>query len=216
MEGGGGGGTVGPTTNTKSQTHAHSRPVRTSSRFFYGGHHSSSPATFSGPVRRWEKKWVQVSPSNSATPNKPRKLFLSNGLKSHDSPILLCKWTPLSRPSSASTCDDDLSSGQVFRRKFRYTPVTVVEEKKRRIEKGVADGDISGDANPSAERSTMDSDDMYGLPDINSDIFGAHQRTSECDLIYSRRSHLNLGMQLDNKNTDGQPDLNVQSLWAMN
>ena len=52
--------------------------------------------------------------------------------------------------------------------------ITVVEEKKKRIENRVADGDISGEANPSAERSATDSDDMYGLPDINSDIFGAH------------------------------------------
>lgn len=189
----------GPSTNsTNSHSQSHSRPVRTSSRYFYGHSSSSStPATFRGPVRRWEKKWVHVSSSQSSTLAKPRKLFLSNGSKSPNSPLLLCKWTPLSHPPSSD--DGNSNSGQLPRRKFRYTPITVFEEKKLTV-KGVADEDKPGEADESEERAA--SEDIYGSLDINDDLMVASQGISDGDLIYTRRSQLNLN--LENKNKDGQ------------
>ncbi|XP_021759028.1 uncharacterized protein LOC110723922 [Chenopodium quinoa] len=214
------------TSNTHNHSHSHSnsRPVR-ASRYLYGNSSSSSasPATFRGPVRRWEKKWVHVSSSHSSTPSKPRKLFLSNGLKPSDAPLLLCKWTPLSRPPSAAsettaTAADDgnSNSDQICRRKFRYTPITVFEEKKKKklTAKGVADEAKSGETDQYAEKAVVDSEDIYGLLDINTDLMGVRQGTSDGDLIYTRRSHLNLGLHLENKNT--QSGLQKRGLWALN
>ncbi|XP_021755659.1 uncharacterized protein LOC110720887 [Chenopodium quinoa] len=208
----------GPSTNSNTHTHSHSnsRPVR-ASRYLYGNSSSSSasPATFRGPVRRWEKKWVHVSSSHSSTPSKPRKLFLSNGLKPSDSPLLLCKWTPLSRPPSAAD-DGNSNSDQVCRRMFRYTPITVFEEKKKQLTaKGVAGEDKSGETDQYAEKAVIDSEDIYGLLDINTDLMGVRQgTTSDSDLIYTRRSHSNLGLHLENKNT--QSGLQKRGLWAIN
>ncbi|KAL2928181.1 ATP synthase subunit b 2 [Bienertia sinuspersici] len=209
----GGRSNVGPPSNSNS----HSRPVRASSRYLYGHSSSSTPATFCGPVRRWEKKWVHVSSSqSSSTSAKPRKFFLSNGPKSPDSTVLLCKWTPLSRPSSDNgDGDGDLDSRQLSRRKFRYTPITVFEEKKKLATKEFADEDKPEETDKSsAERPVIDGEDFYGLLDINNDFMGARQGTSEGDLIYTRRSHLNLGLHMENKNKDRQPDLNMRGLWA--
>jgi len=99
---------VGPSTSSP-----HSRPVRSSSRLYYTTNttNGSSPSTFSGPVRRWEKKWVHVS---SSLPSTLKHRKQSRAPKVDKSSLLLCKWTPL------STADADKSSP---RRKFRYTPV---------------------------------------------------------------------------------------------
>lgn len=81
----------------------------------YGG----STAVFNGPVRKWKKKWVHVSPSSTA------KLSHSNGNGSAASSILLCRWTPLSFADSGSSAVDGEDEEQPPKRKYRYTPVSV-------------------------------------------------------------------------------------------
>ncbi|MFQ6621445.1 hypothetical protein Gotur_001619 [Gossypium turneri] len=88
----------------------------------YGG----STAVFNGPVRKWKKKWVHVSPSSTA------KLSQSNGNGSAASSILLCRWTPLSFADSGSSAVDGEDEEQPPKRKYRYTPVAVLEEERRR------------------------------------------------------------------------------------
>lgn len=86
-----------------------SRLGRASSRY------GPSAAVFSGPVRKWKKRWVHVPQSyHSSHPQ-------SNGGSS--SRLLLCRWTPI----SSSTVTDSGSPGSAEeppRRKFRYTPVS--------------------------------------------------------------------------------------------
>lgn len=53
--------------------------------------------------------------------------------------------------------------------------ITVFEEKKKLTEKEIADKDNVEETNQSLERPAMDSDDIYGLLDMNSDLMGAHQ-----------------------------------------
>ncbi|XP_021849002.2 uncharacterized protein [Spinacia oleracea] len=167
----------GPSNN--SNQHSHSRPVRASSRYLYGNasSSSSSPATFRGPVRRWEKKWVHVSSSQPSSPPKTRRQSLSSKVpKPPDSPLFLCKWTPLSRPAFPSAADDGSSnSGQLSPRKCRYTPITVFEEKKKLAAKRVADEDKSRKTDQSAEKPVVDSEDIYALLDINTDLMGVRQ-----------------------------------------
>lgn len=77
---------------------------------------------FNGPVRKWKKKWVHISSSSSSSASA---LSQSNGT-GNGSPLVLCKWTPLSSsPSSAA----DVNGGGTPeepppKRRFRYTPVS--------------------------------------------------------------------------------------------
>ena len=92
----------------------------------YGG-----PATvFTGPVRKWKKKWVHVSPST-------KKLNHSSSSASdgaNGSHLLFFKWAPLSRTGngnddgkseSLSPSEDNVAvaAEDPPRRRFKYVPV---------------------------------------------------------------------------------------------
>ncbi|CAI9088330.1 OLC1v1022635C1 [Oldenlandia corymbosa var. corymbosa] len=83
---------------------------------------------FNGPVRKWKKKWVPSQQPNdppvTGKPNRhphPHRHKLDN-----QPPLLLCRWT---RESSTANSHND--APQPSKRKFRYTPVVVLEEKKK-------------------------------------------------------------------------------------
>ncbi|OIV95517.1 hypothetical protein TanjilG_23960 [Lupinus angustifolius] len=90
-----------------------------------------TPAVFSGPVRKWKKRWVHV----------PSPISSSSALHNNSHPdntnscsrLLLRRWTPI---TAAYGSDDDphnssgTSSDEPSRRKFRYTPIAVLEEQK--------------------------------------------------------------------------------------
>lgn len=96
---------------------AGSRLSRASSRY--------GPATtvFSGPVRRWKKKWVHVPPSPSSVSSRSQ----SNGRNNDNtSRLLLCRWTPISPTTNSATAEPNSAGAteEPPRRKFRYTPVS--------------------------------------------------------------------------------------------
>ncbi|XP_058788124.1 uncharacterized protein LOC131662372 [Vicia villosa] len=98
------------------ETVGSTRMGRASSRY-------GAPAVFSGPVRKWEKKWVHVSPSSFNNNNNNKN---SNG----SSRLLLRRWTPVANRSSAEDARD--VSDEPPRRKFRYTPIAVLEEQQKK------------------------------------------------------------------------------------
>ncbi|OAY55212.1 uncharacterized protein LOC110610299 [Manihot esculenta] len=100
-----------------------SRLGRASSR--YGP--SATATVFNGPVRKWRKKWVHVSPSSTVSHHNSHSQ--SNGHTNNNSRLLLCRWTPLS-PSPATAADTS-SSEEPPKRKFRYTPIAVLEERMK-------------------------------------------------------------------------------------
>lgn len=92
------------------------------------------PATvFTGPVRKWKKKWVHVSPSSASSNsnnNTNHNHGSSNG-NNNGSHLLLYKWTPITQSQNAN---NNGSNGNVKdaplesveeppRRKFKYIPV---------------------------------------------------------------------------------------------
>ncbi|XP_052179089.1 uncharacterized protein LOC127792585 [Diospyros lotus] len=112
---------------------AGSRLGRVSSR--YGG----SAATFSGPVRKWKKQWIQLPSSslvsynhhNSTHTSRSSTAYASNlsgngklnstnnsSSSSPSSAPLLCRWAPA-------------ADSEPPRRKFRYTPIAILEEQKK-------------------------------------------------------------------------------------
>lgn len=108
------------------------------------------PATvFTGPVRKWKKKWVHVASSGSsssggtatATTTSSTQIHSHNGTTngSNGSHLLLYKWTPITQSQNAaingnsSNKNGDKVSGkdetsaplpeEPPRRKFKYIPV---------------------------------------------------------------------------------------------
>ncbi|KAL6205438.1 hypothetical protein ACLB2K_022697 [Fragaria x ananassa] len=125
---------------------AGSRLSRASSRY------GPTTTVFSGPVRRWKKKWVHVPPSPSS--------FRSRNARNNDSNssrLMLCRWTPISAAANSAT-----GSGEERpRRRFRYTPVAVLDEQKKMVEKKIEDmEDVENTSE--GEESTVLSDKLFG------------------------------------------------------
>lgn len=102
-----------------------SRVGRASARY------GPTQTVFNGPVRKWKKRWVHVSSSSPST------LSQSNGHNNNNSsssingaPLLLCKWTPL---SSNPSDNNEATPEEPPRRRFRYTPVAVLEEQRKTV-----------------------------------------------------------------------------------
>ncbi|KAL8144242.1 hypothetical protein V2J09_017274 [Rumex salicifolius] len=149
---------------------AGSRLGRASSR--YGQQPpSSSAATFSGRVRRWEKKWVHVSSLQRSRPSITRHQKSNSTSKptehvKSDPGVLLCKWTPLSEPRSSAAAELEDRPLSPPRRKMRYTPIAVLEEKKREAvetKKGKMSDDESYDGLLNINQSLMEDEHQTTL-----------------------------------------------------
>ncbi|KAI4306150.1 hypothetical protein L6164_029451 [Bauhinia variegata] len=151
-----------------------SRLGRASSRY-------GTPAVFSGPVRRWKKKWVQVSSPSLSYQNSQSQSLSNANNDNGGSRLFLCRWTPITAPSTTTVGATENSSSveqeEPPRRKFRYTPISVLEEQKKleirngeyeavtETEKSIARGanvslEIPGklNSNEITEKETQDSD----------------------------------------------------------
>jgi len=96
------------------------------------------PATvFTGPVRKWKKKWVHVSPSSaSSNSNTNHNHNHNHSHSSNASHLLLYKWTPITQSHNTTTNNSNsaIANGNTKdaqpeqpeeppRRKFKYVPV---------------------------------------------------------------------------------------------
>ncbi|XP_049932362.1 uncharacterized protein LOC116248116 isoform X1 [Nymphaea colorata] len=119
-----------------------------------------STTVFSGPVRKWKKQWVEISPPSAANNNNSSSnnhnhghnppsssLHNSSTSASSSSHLLLYKWTPATASSNGATANgtatasngnkDDSSptpSEEPPRRKFRYIPIVALEEEEQKKE----------------------------------------------------------------------------------
>ncbi|EEF31175.1 uncharacterized protein LOC8268123 [Ricinus communis] len=163
-----------------------SRLGRASSR--YGP--SATAAVFNGPVRKWKKKWVHVGPSSSSTGNhqNSRSNAHAHNNNNNNSRLLLCRWTPLS-PSTATDGASSSSSEEPPKRKFRYTPIAVLEERKKAAEKVDNEGNASG-TDQSTALETPKNDELNSDSDL---------KTENQD---SNMSNLDLGLCLKGHYSD--------------
>lgn len=87
-----------------------------------------APTTvFTGPVRRWKKKWIQGTPPSSGN-NHSRNTANGGVNGSNISHLLLFKWIPITASQNnndSSSKDDVVSVEEPPKRKFKYIPVLI-------------------------------------------------------------------------------------------
>ncbi|CAN0915839.1 hypothetical protein LINGRAHAP2_LOCUS29342 [Linum grandiflorum] len=141
-----------------------SRIGRASSR--YGP--SATANVFNGPVRKWRKKWVYVPPpptanqsSNSQSNGHRHGGGRSNNMSATTSNgndngcrLLLCRWTPLAGGGGGEGDGSSAVDEQPPKRRYRYTPIAALEERK----KGAKSVDVEGKESDGNEVS-KDGDD---------------------------------------------------------
>lgn len=190
------------------------------------------PATvFSGPVRKWKKRWIHVSPSNNGSSNNNHahqnlNSSSSNGNASstngnNGSHLLLYKWTPLSqRDNGGNNNGHSINGGEKDsvkhnmtpdeppRRKFKYIPIAVLEEQKRAAENEAAenaDNDAKPtDTDPSAAEPDPRNDGFDGKPDINDVPMEENQDDEQ--IVRQDLNESTLDLRLGLKAHDGDSD----------
>ncbi|XP_010252605.1 PREDICTED: hybrid signal transduction protein dokA isoform X2 [Nelumbo nucifera] len=175
------------------------------------------PATvFSGPVRKWKKKWVHVS-SSSATNHTPQPNGTNGNNGSH---LLLYKWTPITRSNNNNNGDknsakDDNTAAvappeEPPKRKFRYVPIAVLEEQKMEADEKTDEETKPSDADPSGG-GTPRSDSSNGKPDINDVPMEENQASEKDHLAPQDLSETSLDLSLGLKAHDGDRDPNSKT-----
>ncbi|KAL5576323.1 hypothetical protein UlMin_018022 [Ulmus minor] len=195
------------------------------------------PATvFTGPVRRWKKKWVHVaSPSSStssASTANHSQLHNLNGTSnvSNVSHLLLYKWTPITQSQNAAINgnSNNTSNGngdevpvkddsalaapeEPPRRKFKYVPIAVLEEQKTDSAEDEAAEKVEDEAKPidvDADASTKDGG-LDEKPDINDVPMEENQNTNQVVRQDLNVSTLDLSLGLNGHDGDNDPDSNT-------
>ncbi|KAJ4980594.1 hypothetical protein NE237_031431 [Protea cynaroides] len=171
------------------------------------------PATvFNGPVRKWKKKWIHVSPSNTVN-------HQSNGTNGNNgSHLLLYKWTPLSLSNNnngdKTTSEDDNAAAQPEeppRKKFRYVPIALLEEQKKEAAEKADEEAKPSDIDPSAGEESKSDDGSNGKPDINDVPMERAQPSDKDQSAPQELSETNLDLSLGLKARDGDHDANPKT-----
>lgn len=180
------------------------------------------PATvFTGPVRKWKKKWIHVTPPNTATATASASTnnhqssvnsngnSSSNGSNDNGSYLKLYKWTPISQNQNSvadingnGDVKDDGAAAEVDeeppRRKIKYIPIALLEEQKKESPLPEEPIDESVETEPN-----LKADDANGKPDINDVPMEENQVSEETNI---GRQDLNEST-LDLNARDGEEDL---------
>ncbi|XP_061340817.1 uncharacterized protein LOC133287263 isoform X1 [Gastrolobium bilobum] len=149
------------------------------------------PATvFTGPVRKWKKKWVHVSPStassNSNTNHNHNHSHNHTSNGNNGSHLVLYKWTPITQSQNtnanntngngntkdAAAAEPPPPTEEPPRRKFKYVPVALLEEQRNEAAENegaekVEDESKPMDADASAAEPTHKNETLDEKPDIN-------------------------------------------------
>ncbi|XP_057795048.1 uncharacterized protein LOC131011276 [Salvia miltiorrhiza] len=183
----------------------------------YGG-----PATvFTGPVRKWKKKWVYVPPPNSNHHHHAASNGTANG-SNGSSHLQLYKWTPIAPSESKdgsnndinggdngnaepknSSKDDDAAVEELPKKRFKYIPVVVLEEQKNESSEHIEDENKPSDDNSDAVEAMSRGDEKPDMNDVPMDENQASESNRE------ERQDLNestLDLSLGLKAHDGEND----------
>ncbi|KAG4990165.1 hypothetical protein AAZX31_09G009300 [Glycine max] len=135
------------------------------------------PATvFTGPVRKWKKKWIHVSPSSASSNSNANN---HHNHASHASHLLLYKWTPLTHSQNTATTNNANAKDsppeppeEPPRRKFKYVPVALLEEQKNEGAESEGTEKVDEESKPidadsGAAEATHKNETLDEKPDIN-------------------------------------------------
>ncbi|KAL7088573.1 hypothetical protein ACP275_13G135800 [Erythranthe tilingii] len=142
---------------------------------------------FTGPVRKWKKKWVHAPPSSSNHNHNTPVNGTVNG-SNGSSHLLFYKWTPITASQNKennnnnngssnsdhgnadptiSIQDDVVAAEEPPRRKFKYIPIAVLEEQNNesseQIEEEAKPIEIEANTNEATSKSDVNDE----KPDIN-------------------------------------------------
>ncbi|XP_059309377.1 uncharacterized protein LOC132060371 [Lycium ferocissimum] len=158
-----------------------------------------APTTvFTGPVRKWKKKWIHGTPLSSGNNHNRTTTNGVNG--SNGSHLLLFKWIPItaSQNNNGTTeiKNDDVSVEETPKRKFKYIPLNVLEEQKNEASEEAEDDikPIETDTNSEEPTSQADDDDKPDINDVPMEESQAPQkRPPERQDLNERTLDLSLG-----------------------
>ncbi|XP_010539428.1 PREDICTED: uncharacterized protein LOC104813516 [Tarenaya hassleriana] len=183
------------------------------------------PATvFTGPVRKWKKKWVHVSPSNKKDTSSATAVNGGSAADGSNGPhLLLYKWAPLFQSSngngggsgkseSNSPSDDSGTAAEEEppRRKFKYVPIAVLEEQKRDTTEIEDEDKVEEDAKPSDNDAADSKEKNGGLdekPDIN-DVPVEDNKQEDGKMVRQdlNKSSIDLSLNLNAHDGDSEND----------
>ncbi|KAL7212335.1 hypothetical protein ACSBR2_015089 [Camellia fascicularis] len=197
---------------------------------------------FNGPVRKWKKKWVHVSPqtNNNASSNHhlhhQSQTANHNGINGNNgSHLLLYKWTSITPSQNsnsngngekssakeeevAAAVDSTASAAEEPpRRKFRYIPIAVLEEQKNEAEEMVDDEAKPSDTDPNAAEPTSKNDGLDEKPDINDvPVEESQALDDDTSLVRQDLNESTLDLSLGLNSRDGDPDSDVKTNQSKN
>ncbi|MED6219264.1 hypothetical protein PIB30_034178 [Stylosanthes scabra] len=174
-----------------------SRLGRASSRY-------GAPTVFSGPVRKWKKKWVHVSPSSlhttTATNTHTTTANNNNNMNTASSRLVLRRWTPITASSSAEDDGDARDvSDEPPRRKFRYTPIAVLEEQKKAVIEKAEDKPLADHDQLLEQRNVTH--EIHGMLNMNE----ISEESKDSDI-----GELDLGLSYPGMNSETMRNSDVQ------
>ncbi|KAF4393673.1 hypothetical protein G4B88_007659 [Cannabis sativa] len=193
------------------------------------------PATvFTGPVRRWKKKWVHIAPSSSnstgtasttaattTTSSSNHSQIHVHNATTNGSHLLLYKWSPITQSQNAAmngdtngdkvSAEDETTatpSDEPPRRKFKYIPIALLEEEQK---DDTAEDEAAEKVTEEAKAIEIDSSKDGNLdekPDINDVPMEENQDTNQvvCQDLNESTLDLSLGFNAHDHESDNDPD----------
>ncbi|KAL4367958.1 hypothetical protein GQ457_05G034140 [Hibiscus cannabinus] len=166
---------------------------------------------FTGPVRRWKKKWVHVSPPNAGrntttttTPNNNHHSSNGTSNGNNGTHLVLFKWTPISQSqnnnANNSPGDDAVATPEEPpRRKFKYIPIAVLEEQEQ--EKEAAENEAAENVDDEAKPSETD-DPSVAEPTSRNGIFDEKPDINDVPMEENEEDNKIVGQDLNESTLD--------------
>ncbi|KAL0310762.1 UNVERIFIED_CONTAM: hypothetical protein Sangu_2370900 [Sesamum angustifolium] len=174
---------------------------------------------FTGPVRRWKKKWVHVPPPSSNHHHHTAANGTVNG-SNGSSHLLLYKWTPMapSQPKDSShndsnggnadakisNKDDAVAAEELPKKKFKYIPIIVLEEQKNESSEQLEDETEPIETEGNTVEASSKRDGYDGKPNINDVPMDENQATEKNPVKRQDLNESTLDLSLGLKAHDGE------------
>ncbi|KAK3036958.1 hypothetical protein RJ639_030923, partial [Escallonia herrerae] len=171
---------------------------------------------FSGPVRKWKKKWIPVTPSNNH--HHSQAVINGNSNGNNGAHLLLFKWAPITQSQNGSNGDgkstvkDDAAAAaedEPTRRKFKYIPIAVLEEQKSEAAEQTEDEAKPSEVDAEAGEPTSNASDEK--PDINDVPMEENQAQEDIPVARQDLNESTLDLSLGMNAQDGENDSNSKS-----